>query len=122
MTPAQAATVLAGLPVTETLTTALSAQADLLVEAVRANLATPPGGPHDHPWRKSGELQASIAATADELSARVGSDLLAAVGQELGTATIPARPYFAPAASALAEPIARAIGHALADLLARRPA
>lgn len=120
MTPGQAAAALANLPIAETLAATLAAQADLLADAVRANLATPPGGPHDHPWRETGSLQSSIAAAADGLTAQVGSNHPAAAPQELGTATIPPRPFLAPAAASLAEPIARAVGQALADLLARR--
>ena len=120
MTPGQAADALAKLPITETLTAALAAQAASLAEAVRANLATPPGGSHDHPWRETGGLQASIAVTTDGLSAQIGSNDPAAAPQELGTATIPPRPFLAPIAASLAEPIARTIGQILADLVARR--
>lgn len=120
MTPAQAAATLTNLPITETLTTALATQAETLAEAVRANLATPPGGPHDHPWRQTGSLQASITLTTDALTAQVTSSHPAAAPQELGTATILPRPFLAPAGASLAEPIARAIGAALADLIARR--
>ena len=120
MTPAQAATALANLPIAETLTTTLAAQAATLAEAVRANLATPPGGPHDHPWRQTGALQASITLTTDALTAQISSAHPAAAPQELGAATIPPRPFLAPAAASLAEPIARTIGQALADLIARR--
>ncbi len=120
MTPAQAATALADLPITKTLTATLATQAATLAEAVRANLATPPGGPHDHPWRQTGALQASIMSTTDALTARVASSHPAAAAQELGTATIPPRPFLAPAAASLAEPIARIIGQTLADLITRR--
>ncbi len=120
MTPGQAAAALAALPIAETLATALADQSARLADAVRANLATPPGGPHEHPWRQTGALQASIAAATDALAAQVGSSDPAAAPQELGTATVPPRPFLAPAAAALADPIARAIGHALADLVARR--
>ncbi|WP_158746079.1 hypothetical protein [Acidisphaera sp. L21] len=120
MTPAQAAAALSDLPITDTLATVLAAQSNRLAEAVRANLATPPGGPHDRPWRQSGQLQASIAASTDGLAAQIGSNDPAAAPQELGTATIPPRPFLAPAATALAEPIAREIGRVLVDLLIHR--
>ena len=124
-TPGQAAEALANLRVAETLTNTLATQAGALADAVRANLAAPPGGPHDHPWRQTGSLQASIATITDDLtaplfSARIASNHPAAAAQELGTATIPPRPFLAPAAASLAEPIARTIGQALADLIARR--
>ena len=120
MTPGQAAAALADLPIPETLALTLAAQSDRLAEAVRASLATPPGGPHEQPWSRTGSLQSSIASTTDGLAAQVGSNHPAAPPQELGTARIPPRPFLAPAAAALAEPIARSIGQALADLIARR--
>ena len=120
MTPGRAAAALADLPIAETLATALAAQSARLAEAVRANLASPPGGPHEHPWQQTGALEASIASAADALTAQIGSNDPAAAPQELGTATIQPRPFLAPAAAALADPIARAIGQALADLVARR--
>jgi phage gpG-like protein len=120
MTPGQAAAALAAIPIAETLATAVAAQSARLAEAVRANLATPPGGPHDQPWRQTGALQSGIAATADGLTAHIGSNDPAAAPQELGTATIPPRPFLAPSAASLAESIGRDIGKTLADLLARR--
>ena len=120
MTPGQAAAALAELPITETLATELAAQSARLADAVRANLATPPGGPHEGPWRQTGNLRSSIVASIEALSANIGSNDPAAAPQELGTASLPPRPFLAPAATALAEPIARAIGQALADLVARR--
>ena len=120
MTPGQAAIALADLSITETLTSSLANQAATLAEAVRANLDTSPGGPHDQPWRQTGALQASIDLTTDGLTAQIGSNHPAAAPQELGTATLPPRPFLAPAATSLAEPIARAIGQTLADLIARR--
>ena len=116
MTPRQAATALTDLPITETLAAALAIQAATLADQVRTSLATPPGGPHDHPWRKTGSLQSSIDHTSDGLAAAIGSNSPAAAPQELGTATIPPRPFLAPAASSAADPIARAIGQTLSDL------
>jgi phage gpG-like protein len=118
-TPGQAAAALANLPITETLTTALDAAATRLADAIRAELATQPGGPHDHPWRQTGALQASIAHTTNGLTAEIGSNDPAAAPQEYGTATIPPRPFLAPAATALADPIAQDIAAALTALLAR---
>lgn len=120
LTPGQAAAVLADLPIAETLAATLATQAAHLADAVRANLATPPGGPHDHPWRQTGALQASIEHQADGLTAQIGTSHPAAAAQELGTATIPPRPYLAPAADALAEPIAQQVGQAIATLLRQR--
>ena len=120
LTPGQAAAALAGLNIADTLASALLTHAFTLVDAVRDHLATPPGEPHDEPWRQTGTLQSSIAASADGLVARVGSNDPAAAPQELGTATIPPRPFLAPAAASLAEQIALEIGQTLADLITRR--
>ncbi len=120
MTPGQAAAAFAGLPIAETLANALQTQTELLATAVRDALATPPGGPHGQPWRETGGLQGSIETASDGLTAQVASSHPAAAPQEQGTATIPPRPFLAPAAAALAEPIARAVGKALADTIARR--
>ncbi len=118
-TPGQAAAALANLPITETLTAALDAAATRLANAIRVELATPPGGPHDQPWRQTGTLQASIAHSTNGLTAEIGSNDPAAAPQEYGTPTFPPRPFLAPAATALAEPIAHDIAAALTALLAR---
>lgn len=85
----QAAAALANLPITETLSNALEAAASQLANAIRAELATPPGSPHDIPWRQTGALQASIAHTTDGLIAQIGSNDPVAALQEHGTATAP---------------------------------
>ncbi len=118
LTPGQAAAALANLPITETLTTALEAAATRIADAIRAELATPPGGPHDHPWQRTGALQSSIAQTVTGLTVQVGSNDPAAAPQEHGTATIPPRPFLAPVAAAAGGPVAHDIATALTDLLA----
>lgn len=118
-TPGQAAAALAATPIAETLAAAVEAAAIRLVGAVRAELATPPGGSHDMPWRKTGALQDSILHTGEGLTAQVGSDDPAAAPQELGTARTPPRPFLAPAAASLTEPIAHDIAAALTAALAR---
>lgn len=120
MTPGQAAAALADLAITETLSAALATEAASLADAVRANLASPAGGSHDQPWCETGSLQGSIALSTEGLAARIGSNDPAAAPQELGTTRVPPRPFFAPAATAAAEPIARTIGQVLANTLARR--
>ena len=119
-TPGQAAIALTDLGVTETLGAALAMHAAELAEAVRNSLAASPGAPHDQPWRESGGLQASIESSSDGLNAQVGSNDPAAAPQELGTATIPPRPFLAPAAAEAGERIAQEIVAALAELLRRR--
>lgn len=96
---------------------ALAAQSEILAASIREALSTPPGGPHDYPWRESGTLQSSIATAIDGLAATVGSTDEVAFHQEYGTATIPPRPFLAPMAEAHAEPAAQAIGAAIATAL-----
>lgn len=117
MTPAQAAAAL-DLPIATALQTALEAAANRIADAVRDVLATEPGGPHDTPWRQTGTLQASIATTIDGLTAHITSNDPAAAPQEYGTATIPPRPFLAPVATQLAEPIAHDLATAITSLLA----
>lgn len=119
ITPGQAAAILDSLPIAETLANALQAGASRLASAIRTELATPPGGPHDYPWRQTGALQSSIAHTTTGLTAQIGSNDPAAAPQEYGTATIPPRPFLAPAAAAMAEPIADGIAAAVTALLSR---
>lgn len=114
----QAAAALANLPITETLSNALEAAASQLANAIRAELATPPGSPHDIPWRQTGALQASIAHTTDGLIAQIGSNDPVAALQEHGTATAPPRPFLGPAVTAIT-PIAHDIATALTALLSR---
>ncbi len=107
---------LATLPIAETIAASLGDAAAGLAETIREALSTPPSGPHDAPWAESGALRASIAYSADESGAAVGSDDPAAAPQEFGTATVPPRPFLAPAAAARGEMIARQVGAAAAAL------
>lgn len=119
LTPAQAASVLAALPIAETLAAAVQAAASRFADAIRSELGEPPGGLHAAPWRQTGALQASVGVSVDGLAAQIGSNDPAAAPQELGTAHAPPRPFVAPAAIALAEPVAHGIAAALTALLAR---
>ncbi len=103
---------------------ALAGQASGLADQVRTALSTPPGGPHDHPWRQTGALHDSIGATAEDDTAVVGSTSTVALYQEHGTAKLPPRPTFAPLAAsqgeAIAQAVAAAVAQSLADALRRR--
>lgn len=90
----------------------LRLQAEALADAVRATLNAGPGGDHHVPWRRSGELAASIAVTTAPEGFTVGSSSPVALAQELGTQHIPPRPFLAPAAGLRAEAIAQAVGAA----------
>ena len=97
---------------------ALAGQAQRMAARVREGLSAPPGGAgHDEPWLRSGALRDSVEAQANGLQAVVGSSDPAAVPQELGTAHMPARPFLAPAAAAMGEEVARAVGDAVAAAL-----
>jgi hypothetical protein len=102
----------------EVMARALAEQAQRMAARVREGLSEPPGAAgHDEPWLRSGALRDSVEAQADGLQAAVGSSDPAAVPQELGTARMPARPFLAPAAAAMGEEVARAVGAAMAAAL-----
>lgn len=90
----------------------LRLQAEALADAVRAALDTSPGSDHRVPWRRSGELAASIAVTATTDGFVVGSSSPVALAQELGTQHTPPRPFLAITAGPHAEAIAQAVGAA----------
>lgn len=98
--------------------TALDAAAARLAAQVRQDLSTPPGGPHDKPWRQSGALQASIGHVVEGDVATVGSTSAYVAAQEHGTRTVPPRPFLLPAAKRLAPDLARDIGRAVHAALA----
>ena len=96
---------------------ALDAAAARLAAEVRRGLATPPGGPHDQPWRQTGALQASIGHTTEGDIATVGSTSSYAAAQEHGTRTVPPRSFLLPAAKRLAPDLADGIASAVAAAL-----
>ncbi len=104
---------LAGLNLAEIQRAALAEQGRHLAEAVRDNLAHPPGGDHRFPWRHSGALAESIGDSADETTALVGSTSEIAPFLEHGTAAMPPRPFLAPAAMAGAGEAAHSVAAAI---------
>jgi phage gpG-like protein len=96
---------------------ALAEAATTLAAQLRQVLATPPGGPHDHPWRQTGALQDSIEYQSNDTEALIGSTSETAAYQEHGTATMPPRPSFGPLAATEGATIARHIGHSVAEAL-----
>ena len=101
--------------------TALDAAAARLAAEIRRTLATPPGGPHETPWRQTGALQASITHATEGDTAVVGSASLYAAAQERGSRTIPPRPFLLPAAQRLAPDLARSVGQAVAAAINGSP-
>lgn len=97
---------------------ALDAAAARLAAEVRQGLSTPPGGPHDQPWRQTGALRASVTHATEGDTATVGSTSVYAAAQEHGTSTIPPRPFLLPAAKRLAADLADGIASAVAAALA----
>ena len=101
----------------EAVPAALAAEAAGLAEAVRAGLGQAPGGSHDRPWQRSGALAVSVGFVADGSSAVVGSSDPAAVPQEVGTATVPPRPFLAPVAAEQGEAVMRGVAARVAAVL-----
>jgi len=93
---------------------ALADAAETIAVAVREALSHSPGADHDTPWRRTGELADSIGVSAEADQALVGSTSEVALYQELGTATAPPRPFFAPIADDRAEAAVAASGAAVA--------
>lgn len=112
---------LANLRVDEVMARALSDSAERLAESVREGLSQSPGGAHDRPWAQTGALRDSIGAQSNGLEAIVGSNDPAAAPQEMGTRTLPPRPFLAPVASAQGEALAKSIGDSVADALRGTP-
>ena len=85
--------------------------------AVKESLCHPPGSDHSTPWLRSGALRNSIAHSADEAGAAIGSSDPVAVYQELGTRTVSPRPFLAPAAATQAEESAQAVATTVVDAI-----
>ena len=96
---------------------ATKSAASALAARIRGGLAVAPGGPHDRPWLRSGDLHDSIAADSDATGVTVGSTEAVAVDQELGTQTVPPRPFLAPTAAKQAPELAETIGARLSTVL-----
>jgi len=110
------------LRVEDVMARALAEQAERLAAAVREALSEPSGtGGHDQPWLQSGALRDSVGVQADGLQAAVGSDDPAAVPQEMGTSSLPARPFLAPVAAGMGEEVARGIAEAVVAALKGDP-
>ncbi|HTW27871.1 MAG TPA: HK97 gp10 family phage protein [Acetobacteraceae bacterium] len=117
MTPKALADHLARIDLGEICRQALDDAATRLETAVKAALSEPPGGQHDAPWLRTGDLRDSIGHQADASSAIVGSTSDVAVFQERGTARLRPRPFLAPAAVALGPELARRVGEQVAAVL-----
>ncbi len=92
---------------------ALERAAVRIETAVKQTLSHLPGDDHAAPWLRTGELRTSVTHQIAEQAAVVGSADPVAVDQELGTRTLPPRPFLAPTAAAEAEGVA----HDVAELM-----
>jgi phage gpG-like protein len=95
----------------------LESAAQQLESAVKQSLSRTPGDDHSTPWLRTGTLRDSIAHSADETGAAIGSDDPVAVYQELGTRTVPPRPFLAPSAAAQSEGIGPSVAAAVVRIL-----
>lgn len=93
-------------------------QAAVRIEvAVQQALSRLPGEDHAAPWLRTGELRASITHETTEDAAVIGSTDPVAVDQELGTRTIPPRPFLAPIAAAESEGVMQDFAGAVASAI-----
>lgn len=100
---AEAMRRLARIDMRQTGDAALEYAASHIEASVQQALSNLPGEDHATPWLRTGELRASITHQVIEGSAVIGSADQVAVDQELGTRTIPPRPFLAPVAAAEAD-------------------
>ncbi|MDR3525388.1 MAG: hypothetical protein P4L66_14955 [Acetobacteraceae bacterium] len=100
------------------LAAALADEAQALAKALRDTFATAPGGPHSHPWQRSGTLHASIEVAISETEAVIGSNDPVALYQEHGGPTLPPRPSFGPLAATAGPGIAHRLGQIAHDAIA----
>lgn len=81
-------------------TQALRSAAAQLEASIHSALSHHPGEEHTMPWERTGVLHDSVSTTTDGSRIVIGSDDPVAVLQELGTRTIPPRPFLATIAAA----------------------
>ncbi len=106
---------LARFDISETQRSVLSEEASRLAAAVKATLHHKGGDDHATPWLRTGKLHDSIEVAVGDDCAVVGSSDEVAVYQELGTRSIPPRPFLGTVGAMQAEHTARRIGHVIAN-------
>ena len=107
-----------GVSLDAALSAALADEARQLADTLRETLATPPGGPHSHPWQRSGNLHDSIEVETSDNEAAIFSRDPVALYQENGSATLPPRPSFGPLGAIAGPGIAHRFGHIARDAIA----
>jgi len=113
------ADALGGLDTATIQRAALERAAAQIEAAALQALSHAPGDDHATPWLRSGALRDSLAHSVEESQAVIGSDSEVAVDQELGTRSVPPRPFLAPAAAGSGEAAAEGIGADFAEALRR---
>ncbi|MEO8716064.1 MAG: hypothetical protein ABI369_13725 [Acetobacteraceae bacterium] len=101
------------LDIREARRTALEQAAARIEAAVKLSLSHRPGEDHASPWLRMGELRGGIAHQSDDDAAVIGSSDPIAIYQELGTPSVPPRPFLSSTAAAEAEGIV----HEIADTI-----
>ena len=101
---------LLGASLESKLSDALADEASALANAIREELATPVGGPHSHPWLRTGTLHDSVSVSTTASEAVIGSSDPVALYQEQGSDILPPRPTFGPMAALAAPGIAKRLG------------
>lgn len=89
---------------------ALQREGNALAASLADTLATPPGGPHAHPWRRTGTLHDSIVTATTDTEVLIASNDPVALLQEHGTARMSPRPSFGPLAALAGPGIAHRLG------------
>jgi phage gpG-like protein len=93
----------------------LEAAGQAMQDSVTAAIShAPDSGEHVTPWERSGRLAGSIGHSVADGTLIVGATDPVAVYQEMGTHTIPPRPFLAPVAAEQGESVAGALGEAVA--------
>lgn len=91
-----------------------------LAESTREDRERKGFSPND-PLLRTGEMRDSIETAVGADHAAIGSNSEVAVHQELGTKTIPPRPFLGPAGFENAERVAQSIGERVARAVAGKP-
>lgn len=120
MTPKELANRLSQIDTDTVARAAFASCAANLADQVRDALSTPPGGPHNHPWLRTGALQNSVVLNCEHDTAIVASTSQIAIWQEYGTATVQPRPTFGPIAARNSQGIAQTVAEEVAQALRSR--
>ena len=108
------------LAIPDALASVTAAAAAAVERNVVETLSHPPGSDHETPWLETGSLRDSISYDVQGTEAVIGSGSDVAVYQELGTPSIPPRPFLGSTAAAMAGDLVTMIAASIAHWLAER--